>query len=262
MRLPHAHGIVPHFVQPDARTPFGSDLLSTVDTAWLLAGGLWAARFLRDRTLEGLAERLYHAWTGATGPLRTCRARADCCRTAGAAMGVSSVASGTDSTAKPSFCTCWPPAPRKARALEPAAWQALQPFYGVAAGRRFNNADLGLFVFQYGLDLLDLPRWRPPGDVDLMAEAAVATEANRRVCGELRTTFRTYRRFWGLSAGDGPGEPARPWPTAATALPAPSMARRTSRPPWPRPPIEPAAALENVQEALYDRTCARGAATA
>jgi hypothetical protein len=67
-RLPHNHGIMPHFVHPNALTPFGSDPLSTVDSAWLLAGGLWAANFLRERTLKGLAERLYervdwHYWT-------------------------------------------------------------------------------------------------------------------------------------------------------------------------------------------------------
>src|SRR5438128_1978994 len=39
----------------------------------------------------------------------------------------------------------------RARALPPAAWRHLRPFYGTVAGRRFNNADLGLFVFQYGL---------------------------------------------------------------------------------------------------------------
>ena len=53
------------------------------------------------------------------------------------------------------------------RAVAPAAWEALRPCYGTVAGLRFNNADLGLFVFQYGLDLLDLRAWRAPGAVDL-----------------------------------------------------------------------------------------------
>src|SRR5205823_539924 len=85
------------------------------------------------------------------------------------------------------------------------SWAALRPFYGMAGGRRFNNADLGLFVFQYGFDLLDLYYWRPPESTDFMAEAKIATLANRQVCRNLASTFSTYRRFWGLSAGDGPG---------------------------------------------------------
>jgi hypothetical protein len=92
------------------------------------------------------------------------------------------------------------------RALAPASWSALRPYYGTVAGLRFNNADLGLFVFQYGLDLLDLRRWRSPGTVDLWAEAGVAARANRRACRQAAAQFTTYRRFWGLSAGDGPGK--------------------------------------------------------
>ncbi len=90
------------------------------------------------------------------------------------------------------------------------SWAALRPFYGTVAGQRFNNADLGLFVFQYGLDLLDLYHWQPPGEVDLLAEAGIATLANRQSCLQEAATFTTYRTHWGLSAGDGPG------PTAET----------------------------------------------
>ena len=48
-------------------------------------------------------------------------------------------------------------------AAAPASWEALRPFLGTRGGPGFNNADLGLFVFQYGLDLLDLAAWRAPG---------------------------------------------------------------------------------------------------
>ncbi len=99
---------------------------------------------------------------------------------------------------------------RGRRALPGESWKSLRPFYGEVAGHRFNNADLGLFVFQYGLDLLDLRRWRPPDGLDLVAEASVATLANRDACRASADRFRTYRRHWGLSAGDGPGTPAGP----------------------------------------------------
>ena len=139
------------------------------------------------------------------------------------------------------------------RALAPAAWDALRPCYGAVAGLRFNNADLGLFVFQYGLDLLDLASWRPPGGVDLEAEAAVAAEANRRACRQRADAFRTYRRFWGLSAGDGPGaDGARPdYCCYSPAGPIDGTAHLTAT--LASVARNPAAVLENVQQALRDR---------
>ena len=92
------------------------------------------------------------------------------------------------------------------RALGAASWQALKSFHGTVAGHYFNNADLGLFVFQYGLDLLDLESWRRPGDPDLWAEARTAALANEDACRAAASDHVTYRRFWGLSAGDGPPE--------------------------------------------------------
>src|SRR5262249_60819363 len=110
---------------------------------------------------------------------------------------------------------------------------ALRPFHGTVAGLTFNNADLGLFVFQYGLDLLDLERWQAPGPVDLWAEARLAAEANECACRA--TAFRTYRRFGGLSGGAGPAHP--PQPDAYRAY---SPARPLA---GPAPPTAPPASL-------------------
>jgi len=41
---------------------------------------------------------------------------------------------------------------------------------------------------------------------NLAYEARVATRANFLFCREAATDFVTYRRFWGLSDGDGPGD--------------------------------------------------------
>src|SRR5439155_6397091 len=93
------------------------------------------------------------------------------------------------------------------RAIAGDCCTRLGAFKGTVANLTFNNADLGLFVFQYGLDLLDLRAWQAPAACDLAMEAAVATLANHRVCRDLAGRFRTYRDYWGLSAGDGPGQP-------------------------------------------------------
>jgi len=204
-RLPHDHGILPHFTDPSGVRSIGADAFSTVDTAWLLAGGLWASAFLGDGDLVKAADQLYNRvdWT------RWCRPRSS--RTPGL------IRHGKSPTGRVLPC-CWDRAngetillyalaagAEDGRAIPEGAWASLRPFYGEAAGRRFHSADLGLFVFQYGLDLLDLRRWRPSCGPDLMAEAAVATAANRETCRDLAGEFRTFRRHWGLSAGDGPG---------------------------------------------------------
>src|SRR4051794_14006859 len=85
-RLPHDHGVFPHFVDSATGAVYGTDHFSTVDTSWLAAGALWAAAFLGDAGLEALATRLYsridwYYWTdpdgaGADGLLRHGKDRA------------------------------------------------------------------------------------------------------------------------------------------------------------------------------------------
>jgi hypothetical protein len=203
--LPQDRGILPHFCDAHTHCTEGLDHLSTIDTAWLVAGALWAGAFLRDRLVQRLAEHLYYRidwryWstleTEPALPLirhgQTLEGRFLTCtwdRLNGETVFLYVLATGADG----------------ARALPTSAWRCLRSYHGTTGGLTFNNADLGLFVFQYGLDLLDLAGHRLPGGVDLAAEAATATEANYRACRELADQFATYREYWGLSAGDGPG---------------------------------------------------------
>ena len=206
-RLPVDHGIFPHFVDRETLRPLGEDAFSTVDTSWFLAGALWSAAFLGDSVLVDLADQIYKRvdwrhWAVASDPSTPWLIRhgkgprgrfLPCCwdRANGETLMMYVLAAGAEDD----------------RALPGESWKSLRPFYGEVAGHRFNNADLGLFVFQYGLDMLDLSRWKSPDGLDLMAEASVATLANRDACRASADRFRTYRRHWGLSAGDGPGRP-------------------------------------------------------
>jgi hypothetical protein len=204
-RLPTDHGVLPHFVDSATATVFGSDAFSTIDTTWLVVGGLWAAAFLRDRALEALAARIYDRidwryWAGLPGT-----DAAGLVRHGKDAQGRFLACRWDRLNGETAFMYVLAAGAAEARSLPAASWAALRPCYGRVAGLRFHSADLGLFVFQYGLDLLDLKRWRAPGGVDLWAEARLATLANRRACTEAAARFTTYRRFWGLSAGDGPG---------------------------------------------------------
>jgi hypothetical protein len=203
-RVPVDHGIMPHFVDRETLRPLGEDAFSTVDSSWLLAGALWSAAFLGDAELVDSADRIYKRvdwryWSApedsdAPGLIRHGKGPTGrflpCCwdRANGETVMMYVLAAGADDR----------------RAVPGESWMALGPFYGEVAGHRFNNADQGLFVFQYGLDLLDLRRWRSPNGLDLMAEASIATLANRDACLARADEFRTYRHHWGLSAGDGP----------------------------------------------------------
>src|SRR5262245_27271480 len=51
-RLPQTRGLLPHFIHSASGEVVGVDARSTIDTAWLVAGALWAAAFLRDPQLE------------------------------------------------------------------------------------------------------------------------------------------------------------------------------------------------------------------
>jgi hypothetical protein len=252
-RLPHDHGAVPHFTDSVSEAIHGVDHCSTVETSWLAAGSLWAGAFLQDATLGKLATHFYERidwryWTApdhadARGLLRHGKDRDgrflacswDRCNGETAFMYVLAAGAAED------------------RAVGRSAWVDLQPFYGTVADLRFNNADLGLFVFQYGLDLLDLYRWQPPGDVDLLKEARIATLANRLACAEVSRSFLTYRRHWGLSSGDGPGDSpgddvyrcyAPSGPVDGTAHLTATLASLAH---------SPGAVLENLYQAQHDR---------
>src|SRR5262249_8730890 len=199
------HGVVPHFIHSASGEIHGGDYYSTVETAWVVAGALWAAGFLKDPTLERLATQLYERvdwryWTapelpGPDGLLRHGKDRQR-----------SFLACSWDRlNGETAFMYVLAAGASDQKTVPETAWTTLQPFYGIVAGHRFNNADLGLFVFQYGLDLLDLARWRAPGEVDLLAEAKVATRPNHQICKEVADTFAPYARLWGLSPRDGPG---------------------------------------------------------
>jgi hypothetical protein len=252
--LAHDRGMLPHFLHPRTGEAVGADPYSTIDTSWLLAGALWAATFLRDQLLADAAHRLFERvdwtyWTAASDEandvilLRHGRGRDGnflrCCwdRLNGETIFMYVMAVG---------------APHD-RALGAHAWNGLRPFYGTVAGHRFNNADLGLFVFQYGLDLLDLRSWFASGAVDLMAEAATATTANHAACREAAADFRTYRRYWGLSAGDGPGEGSEhgKYRVYSPAGPIDGTAHITAT--LASISQAPEAVMENLQQAKHDR---------
>lgn len=201
--LPHKRGIVPHFVDSQTGQVSGVDYLSTIETAWLTVGALWSAVYLGDVQLhhlaDDLAERIdWNYWTAPTeSPLPLIRH--------GQGRDGRFLACGWDRlNGETVFMYLLATGAADEYAVSESMWSYLRSFPGEAGGVRFNNSDLGLFVFQYGLDLLDADSWFAPNGIDLAADAGRAVEGNYHVCRDLADTFVTYRDYWGLSAGDGP----------------------------------------------------------
>jgi hypothetical protein len=258
-RLPHDRGVLPHFVHSASGAVHGLDNFSTIETAWVVGGALWAGAFLEDPGLAALAGELYERvdWQYWTAPPGT--AGAGLLRHGKRADGRFLACCWDRLNGETAFMYVLAAGAADGRAIDAGAWAELRTFHGSVAGLHFNNADLGLFVFQYGLDLLDLEHWRAPGAADLWTEAAVAVEANERACRIAADTFTTYRRYWGLSAGDGPGKPPDPdvyrvytpsGPIDGTAHLTATLASVAHR---------PEAVLENLYQGDRDRTLpARG----
>jgi hypothetical protein len=200
--LPHDRGVLPHFVDSLTLAPCGVDAFSTVETSWLVGGALWAAAFLVDPLLHTLAEELHRRvdWTTWAAPDGLVRHGKD-------GRGRWLPCTWDRLNGETIFLYVLAASGAPGRAIDPSAFAHLGAFRGTVAGLEFNNADLGLFVFQYGLDLLDLRGWRCSATFDLATEAATATLANYRTCRQHANRFATYRDYWGLSAGDGPGGP-------------------------------------------------------
>jgi hypothetical protein len=205
-RLEHTHGILPHFVEADSLRAVGHDQRSTIDSSWLITGGLWAAEFLQDTQLQDLAGQLFERidWGFWTTP--ACSATPALIRHGADGKGAALPCAWDRLNGETIHLYVLAAGSASGRCWAGANWSRLDRSLGTAAGRRFLSADLGLFVFQYGFDLIDLSGWCEPQGLDLAAQASLAAEANFWTCRAAAGQFRTYHYYWGLSAGDGPGE--------------------------------------------------------
>lgn len=203
-RLPQQRGIMPHFLTGNARTAVGADRFSTIDSAWLIAGALCAARLLDSPLLESLAGSVYRRvdwgyWTRDDDSAR-----------------IPLLSHGMDGNgrllpsvwdrinAETAFMYVLATGARPGAATPRAAWSHLDPSRGSLAGKSILSADLGLFVFQYSLEVLDSAHLARLTGLDLADECRRGVSANFDFCRSLAGKFRTFRHFWGISAGDGP----------------------------------------------------------
>lgn len=200
LSLPQVAGMMPHFVDAQTLKPVGSDAISTVDSAWLFAGALWVAEFFNeDAELRALANQLYERvdWTfWSSGSLLH----------HGADVSGKKLTSVWDRfNAETAFMyVLGIGAQDRRKALPAASWNAMRLFQGALGKYYFASSDLGLFVFQYSLLLLDGCELPPCRGATLLDECIKGMRANEWFCTEHRGRYQTYDAFWGLSAGDGP----------------------------------------------------------
>lgn len=219
-RLEHVRGIMPHFTRSDGITPVGSDKLATIDSAWLVAGALLAAEIpgmesLRPRALELYNRVDWRYWTVAK--------RIEDLRNQPGDMNDNLVRHARghwllhgmrdDGTFLPShwdllnaetaFMYLLGCGAHRRKRLGMGIWNDLIAEREHVPADTTNGA-LGLFVSQYSLELVDFSRIPLPGNVRLQAECRQGVRANYRACRNESVRFKTYRRFWGMSAGDGP----------------------------------------------------------
>lgn len=229
-RLPHLRGIMPHFTTSDGVTVVGSDTLATIDSAWLIAGCMLATQFPGMESLKPQALKLYNRvdwryWTIA-------------CRIADLRKQAGDMNETIERRAKGHWLLH---GQRRDGTFLPSHWDLLNAetafmyVLGAGASRRkrlsprifdemvdarntapddTDNTALGLFVSQYSLELIDFSQVALPGGINLQSECRKGVRANHRASGLWSAAYKTYRMFWGMSAGDGPpalpDEPGKP----------------------------------------------------
>lgn len=205
--LPQDHGLYPHFVEGgSALRSWGDDAISTIDSAWLIAGAGCAAELLHDDQLRQLFSQMYQRvdwgyWTGKTEDTSN--------------AGNPLLVHGKDKAGR--FFPCrWDKlncehlfmyilaaGAEKGKSVPADTLDKLQLFMKEIGGISCASGDLGLFVHQS--PLVDLDRYRNPGPVDLRENNMRATRLNIAACMNLAQRYQTYESLWGISAGDGDG---------------------------------------------------------
>lgn len=218
--LPHKAGIMPHFGTAEGGTIIGADKLATIDASWLIAGGMVAAELLKDSELQMKAQRLYDrvdwrywslavrygdlaAQPGDLTPKLQSRATGHWLLHGMRQNDTFMPAHWDRLNAETAFMYLLATGAQDGLNLPVQVWRQLEK---AANQKGVISADLGLFVHQYSLELIDFAQVKVPGGFDLLEECRKGVVANRRKCLSLANRFRTYGALWGLSAGDGPGD--------------------------------------------------------
>jgi hypothetical protein len=203
LRLEHRKGWLYHFVHWETGARFGLSEISTVDTAWFLAGALYASAVFPGTGIEKLTRDLYERLDFA-----------DMMTHGGAAPGKRTLSMG------------WTPEQgylpyqwdsysehvlllvlglgHPTRPLPQQSWEAWARYtLPIGTGEFLLGHDQSLFIHQYSHLFLDF-RALWDGPLNYASNSRLATERDRELCAS-DARFATYREgFWGLSASGSP----------------------------------------------------------
>lgn len=204
LAVPEVGGMIAHFYGEDDKPMATDDTIATIDSAWLIAGGLWAARFTDSPRINGLAGRLHDRvnwlhWTDPSDKLRPLllrhgmahngnplRTRWDRLSPENAFMYLMAVGScGTKNVSQD-------------------VWRQLSPYWGDLRGHKVASPELGLFTHRWSLLLFDFKPYAFADGLNLANEGDLAAELNCLSCRDKKSQYKTFEKFWCLSAGDGP----------------------------------------------------------
>lgn len=223
-KIPHRHGILPHFVDVNTGQPLEGTENSLLDSSIFLNSCMCVSTEFGGN-VEKLADQLIDRvdWTKYVIKHHSSGKSL-------LSMGFKDKLLGGMDVRSSEFLMPYTLAVgSRTHPIDPQLWYNTTVVYGSVGGQRILNHTHPLFTSYYGLGWHPLAGFKDADGVDLEENARLAALANREFCRSSRAT--TYSSalggWWGISAGDshegyiapGPvrGATTTVWPTAAVA---------------------------------------------
>jgi hypothetical protein len=204
LTVPEVGGMIAHFYGEDDKPMATDDTIATIDSAWLIAGGLWAAQFTESPRIDALAGRLHERvdwlrWTDPSDKLRPLLLRH------GMAHNGHPLLTRWDRLSpENAFMYLMAVGSCGTKNVRQDVWKQLSPHWGDLRGHRVASPELGLFTHRWSLLLFDFKPYKFADGLNLANEGDLAAVLNCMLCQDMKSKYKTFERFWCLSAGDGP----------------------------------------------------------
>jgi hypothetical protein len=248
--LPQEHGFFYHFINWRTGERLWKCELSSIDTAWLLAGVLTCRQYFNDAGIRSAAQTLYDRidwqWMTDGGPLLRMGWKPE---------------SGFLKSSWNVYCEHMLlyllAIGANQHALPPTAWQAWRRPWIEYGGRRYVSGAAPLFTHQFSHAWFDF-RGQHDEFLDYFENSVTATRTHRQFCMDLHAEFPQFTAdLWGITSSDsvhgyvGWGGPPREGPLDGTVVPCAAAGS------LPFLPAECLRCLETIRERFGDRVWRR-----
>jgi hypothetical protein len=209
LTVPEVDGMIAHFYGEDGNPIETYDAIATIDSSWLIAGGLWAAAFSKSPAIHALASKLYERVNWRLWADGSDRVKPDLLRHGMAKTGKPLMTRWDRLNAETAFMYLIATAACGTKNIDRAVWRQLAPYWSKSQGRRSASGDLGLFAQRWSLELFDFAPYVFTDGLNLVDEGALGACLNYETCRALASVHKTFKLLWGLSPGDGPPDAHR-----------------------------------------------------